>query len=115
MRMADSRAQPMGAKICPGLGWQGSKPVAMISVGAPQGKLHEGGSPQLSFSAMGVSQEKSCKNGLAKVPGTKKGAPAMDGPRPLISTVIGIQSMMNPPIMTLSPVPTRPRVERLIN
>src|SRR5215475_13016197 len=117
MRIADSCAQPGGAVDCPGLGWQGSKPVAAICVAPPHTKpSHKGASCQLSFCAITACPEKSRRKGFAKVPGTKNGAPLIDGPRALSNTVAGaLPSMINPPIIVLSPLWTNPRAEMLLS
>ena len=53
---------------------------------------------------MTVDPENSCKKGFANVPGIENGAPLIDGPRALIKTVLSsVPSMVNPPIITLSP------------
>src|SRR5512147_236311 len=104
--MADSRVQLGGDSACPGFGWQGSDPVATICAAVPQtNPLQEGASCQLSFWAITFEAEKSCRKGFAKVPGTKNGAPLIEGPRARISTVAGeLPSMINPPIITSSPL-----------
>jgi hypothetical protein len=49
------------------------------------------------------------------VPWTKNGAPLIDGPRARSSTVAGeLPSMIKPPIITPSPLWTKPRVEMLL-
>jgi hypothetical protein len=67
--------------------------VAEISVGAPQVNpvLAHSGSlvAQSLFWAIIVEPENICKNGSPKVPGTKNGAPLIDGPRARIKTVFG--------------------------
>src|SRR6266849_6657417 len=118
MRIADSWVQPGGGVVCPGLGWQGSKPVAVISVAPPHAnpEAQFGVACQLSLSAITVGPEKSRRNGLASVPGTLKGGPPIEGPRPRTRTVLGaLPPMMKPPIMMLSPVRAKPRVEMLVN
>lgn len=66
---------------------------------------------QSLLEAMTVCPEKSLKLGLAKVPDT-----GMEGPRARMSTSLGsLPVMTNPPIIWLSPVSTRPRVERLVS
>src|SRR5690349_5610587 len=75
-----------------------------------------GESCQLLFCAITVSPENSCKNGLARVPGTENGNPAIDGPRERTRTLLGTEpSIINPPIITLFPVSTRLRVEMLLS
>src|SRR6476620_2470631 len=113
--MADSKLQFGGGSGWPGFGWQGSKPVLAICAAPSHGKPEQlGESCQLSFCAITVCPEYNRSNGLAKVPGTKNGAPLMDGPRERTSTLSGVNpSMIKPPTMTLSPVSTRLRVEIL--
>src|ERR1041384_705336 len=117
MRIADSCAHPGGDVVWPGLGWQGSTPVAAISAPPPHiNPLQDGGSCQLSFWPIMVCPENSCSSGFAKAPGTKNGAPFIEGPRALTRTVAGeLPSMINPPIITLSPLWTKLRVEMLLN
>src|SRR6476620_8969108 len=115
MRIADSCVQPGGDVDCPGLARHGSKPVAEISLGAPHVKpipAHMGSQVcQSLFCAIIVEPENICKNGSATVPGTKNGAPLIEGPRARIKTVFAaVPSTTNPPIITLLPVSTAPRV-----
>src|ERR1044071_7169989 len=115
IKIAHSKSQFGGAPACPGLGWQGSKPVLAICAVPSHAKPEQlGESCQLSFWAITVCPENNRSNGLAKVPGTKNGAPPMDGPRERTSTLNDVNpSMIKPPIITLSPVSTRLRVEIL--
>src|SRR5512144_661458 len=115
MSIADSRAQFGGGPACPGLGSQGSIPIFFIASAPSQtNPVQLGASCQLSFCAITVCPEYSRSNGLAKVPGTKNGDPDIEGPRDRIKTCIGVDpAIINPPIMALSPVSTRLRVEML--
>src|SRR5690242_19628142 len=104
--MADSSKQLTGGLDRPGLGRHGSTPDAVIS--------SVWRSCQLSLNAMTVCPENNRKVGSGRVPGTKNGAPDIDGSRALSKTVLGaLPSMTNPPIITLSPVSTRARVDML--
>jgi hypothetical protein len=70
----------------------------------------------LSLKAITVDPENNRRKGFAKVPGTKNGAPDIDGPRARMATVLTLlPPMINPPIITLSPVSVRARVEMLIS
>src|SRR5688572_6970082 len=106
IRIADSRAQLCGGVDCPGFGRQGSNPVAVICIAPPQTKpAHKGASCQSSFCAITFWPEKSRKDGLASTPGTKKGAPDIEGPRPRTRTVFGaFPSITKPPITTSLPL-----------
>ncbi len=65
---------------------------------------------QSSLNSIGVEPENNRIAGSARVPGTPSAA--IDGPRPLMITFFDSEPpMMKPPIMMLSPVATRPRVE----
>src|ERR1044072_6698428 len=100
-----------GGPTCPGFGWHGSKPVAIIAAAPSQIKPEQvGPSCQLSFCAITFWPEKIRKNGLAKVLDMLTGAPLIVGPRDRTKTLIEAPSRIKPPIITLSPVRTRPRV-----
>src|SRR3990170_8396191 len=108
--MAASWLQPVVATV------QASFPVACMSCGVPQdtaGASHWViGVCQLSLLAISVWPEYSSILGLASAPVTPKSASV--GPNPLIKTDLGaVPLIINPPIITLSPVCTMPRVEML--
>src|SRR5688572_15967961 len=68
---------------------------------------------QLSLKSIGVGPAKSCICGLARAPGTPNWV--SDGPRARITRFFGVEPpMMKPPIITLSPVSTGPRVEMFV-